>query len=73
MAGCCNNEVLQDIFVAVAVFHSIRECVLDTVSCRDTVYVEREMPSHIVVARGCFEKASLLVKKLAKMKRRNSC
>ena len=22
----------------------------------DTVYVEREMPSHIVVARGCFEK-----------------
>ncbi|MBR2090190.1 MAG: hypothetical protein IJ905_07470 [Fibrobacter sp.] len=54
-------------FIAFANAYSIQYPV------RDTVYVEREMPSHIVVARGCFEKTSLLVKKLAKMKRRNSC
>ena len=67
MKSCKIFLLLLLFFTAFADAYSIQY------PARDTVYVERGTPSHIVVARGCFEKTSLLVKKLAKMKRKNSC
>ena len=51
MKSCKIFFILLLLFTALANAYSIQ------FPAHDTVYVERGMPSHIVVARGCFEKS----------------